>query len=156
MSFCVISASLQLQLVQSHSHLQKWYEIVPFLQDQNKKIKHLSCRRSKYEYLLGDFFVLAQCLPALSWYNCDTLPWRNAALRLGRPGVDCYCQHDSGAAVLQLQFLINEVSRLHLTPKTTSHHSCCCSRSTLHPNVCYGFLEMVVILLCAGRKAFVY
>ncbi|XP_009873460.1 PREDICTED: syntaxin-binding protein 5-like, partial [Apaloderma vittatum] len=28
--------------------------------------------------------------------------------RLGRPGVDCYCQHESGAAVLQLQFLINE------------------------------------------------
>ncbi|KAM8975260.1 syntaxin-binding protein 5-like isoform 2-T2 [Pelodytes ibericus] len=27
---------------------------------------------------------------------------------LGRPGVDCYCQHDSGAAVLHLQFLINE------------------------------------------------
>ncbi|KAJ6660207.1 hypothetical protein lerEdw1_018134, partial [Lerista edwardsae] len=27
----------------------------------------------------------------------------------GRPGVECYCQHDSGAAVIQLQFLINEV-----------------------------------------------
>uniref|UniRef100_A0A8C5PBK7 Syntaxin-binding protein 5-like n=1 Tax=Leptobrachium leishanense TaxID=445787 RepID=A0A8C5PBK7_9ANUR len=27
---------------------------------------------------------------------------------LGRPGVDCYCQHDSGASVLHLQFLINE------------------------------------------------
>nr|XP_056703803.1 syntaxin-binding protein 5-like isoform X1 [Euleptes europaea] len=27
---------------------------------------------------------------------------------LGRPGVDCYCQHESGAAVVQLQFLINE------------------------------------------------
>ncbi|GCB74083.1 hypothetical protein scyTo_0003169 [Scyliorhinus torazame] len=35
---------------------------------------------------------------------------RTGALRiLGRPGVDCYCQHDSGAAVLHLQFLINEV-----------------------------------------------
>ncbi|XP_062857993.1 syntaxin-binding protein 5a isoform X3 [Trichomycterus rosablanca] len=31
------------------------------------------------------------------------------ALRLfGRPGVECYCQHESGAAVIQLQFLINE------------------------------------------------
>lgn len=29
----------------------------------------------------------------------------------GRPGVECYCQHDSGAAVIQLQFLINEVSK---------------------------------------------
>ncbi|KAK1805489.1 hypothetical protein P4O66_019789 [Electrophorus voltai] len=26
----------------------------------------------------------------------------------GRPGVECYCQHESGAAVIQLQFLINE------------------------------------------------
>uniref|UniRef100_A0A8C4M4A3 Syntaxin binding protein 5 like n=1 Tax=Equus asinus asinus TaxID=83772 RepID=A0A8C4M4A3_EQUAS len=35
---------------------------------------------------------------------------RTGAIRiLGRPGVDCYCQHESGAAVLQLQFLINEV-----------------------------------------------
>uniref|UniRef100_A0A8C9WAW4 Syntaxin binding protein 5L n=1 Tax=Scleropages formosus TaxID=113540 RepID=A0A8C9WAW4_SCLFO len=35
---------------------------------------------------------------------------RTGALRiLGQPGVDCYCQHESGAAVLQLQFLINEV-----------------------------------------------
>ncbi|XP_039573693.1 syntaxin-binding protein 5-like isoform X9 [Passer montanus] len=34
---------------------------------------------------------------------------RTGAIRiLGRPGVDCYCQHESGAAVLQLQFLINE------------------------------------------------
>uniref|UniRef100_A0A673IVT4 Syntaxin-binding protein 5-like n=1 Tax=Sinocyclocheilus rhinocerous TaxID=307959 RepID=A0A673IVT4_9TELE len=28
--------------------------------------------------------------------------------RFGRPGVECYCQHESGAAVIQLQFLINE------------------------------------------------
>ncbi|KAM6309788.1 syntaxin-binding protein 5-like isoform 2-T2 [Podargus strigoides] len=34
---------------------------------------------------------------------------RTGAIRiLGRPGVDCYCQHESAAAVLQLQFLINE------------------------------------------------
>lgn len=33
-------------------------------------------------------------------------PW----YRFGRPGVECYCQHESGAAVIQLQFLINEVS----------------------------------------------
>ncbi|KAI4801776.1 hypothetical protein KUCAC02_019647, partial [Chaenocephalus aceratus] len=30
------------------------------------------------------------------------------AFRFGRPGVECYCQHESGAAVIQLQFLINE------------------------------------------------
>uniref|UniRef100_A0A674MQ07 Syntaxin-binding protein 5-like n=2 Tax=Takifugu rubripes TaxID=31033 RepID=A0A674MQ07_TAKRU len=34
---------------------------------------------------------------------------QTGALRLfGRAGVECYCQHDSGAAVIQLQFLINE------------------------------------------------
>ncbi|XP_037097046.1 syntaxin-binding protein 5 isoform X7 [Syngnathus acus] len=33
----------------------------------------------------------------------------NGALRLfGRAGVECYCQHESGAGVIQLQFLINE------------------------------------------------
>ncbi|XP_061899206.1 syntaxin-binding protein 5-like isoform X5 [Entelurus aequoreus] len=31
------------------------------------------------------------------------------ALRLfGRAGVECYCQHESGAAIIQLQFLVNE------------------------------------------------
>uniref|UniRef100_A0A4W5PQW6 Uncharacterized protein n=1 Tax=Hucho hucho TaxID=62062 RepID=A0A4W5PQW6_9TELE len=29
-------------------------------------------------------------------------------LVFGRPGVECYCQHESGAAVISLQFLINE------------------------------------------------
>ncbi|KAM8736938.1 syntaxin-binding protein 5 isoform 2-T2 [Acanthopagrus schlegelii] len=34
---------------------------------------------------------------------------QSGALRLfGRAGVECYCQHESGAAVIQLQFLINE------------------------------------------------
>uniref|UniRef100_A0A671X0R5 Syntaxin-binding protein 5-like n=1 Tax=Sparus aurata TaxID=8175 RepID=A0A671X0R5_SPAAU len=34
---------------------------------------------------------------------------QSGALRLfGRPGVECYCQHETGAAVIQLQFLINE------------------------------------------------
>uniref|UniRef100_A0A674NDZ9 Syntaxin-binding protein 5-like n=1 Tax=Takifugu rubripes TaxID=31033 RepID=A0A674NDZ9_TAKRU len=34
---------------------------------------------------------------------------QSGALRLfGRPGVESYCQHESGAAVIQLQFLINE------------------------------------------------
>uniref|UniRef100_A0A3P9N291 Syntaxin binding protein 5a (tomosyn) n=1 Tax=Poecilia reticulata TaxID=8081 RepID=A0A3P9N291_POERE len=34
---------------------------------------------------------------------------QSGALRLfGRPGVECYCQHETGAAIIQLQFLINE------------------------------------------------
>ncbi|XP_043119530.1 syntaxin-binding protein 5 isoform X5 [Puntigrus tetrazona] len=34
---------------------------------------------------------------------------QNGALRLfGRAGVECYCQHESGSAVIQLEFLVNE------------------------------------------------
>ncbi|XP_056623215.1 syntaxin-binding protein 5 isoform X2 [Triplophysa dalaica] len=34
---------------------------------------------------------------------------QNGALRLfGRAGVECYCQHESGSAVIQLGFLVNE------------------------------------------------
>ncbi|XP_051578211.1 syntaxin-binding protein 5-like isoform X2 [Myxocyprinus asiaticus] len=34
---------------------------------------------------------------------------QSGALRLfGRAGVECYCQHESGSAVIQLQFLVNE------------------------------------------------
>ncbi|KAJ8371445.1 hypothetical protein AAFF_G00310780, partial [Aldrovandia affinis] len=41
--------------------------------------------------------------------------------RLGRPGVDCYCQHESGAAVLQLQFLINEGALVTACADDTLH-----------------------------------
>uniref|UniRef100_A0A452I7S6 Lethal giant larvae homologue 2 domain-containing protein n=1 Tax=Gopherus agassizii TaxID=38772 RepID=A0A452I7S6_9SAUR len=41
--------------------------------------------------------------------------------RLGRPGVDCYCQHESGAAVLQLQFLINEGALVSASSDDTLH-----------------------------------
>uniref|UniRef100_A0A8C4RY06 Syntaxin-binding protein 5-like n=1 Tax=Erpetoichthys calabaricus TaxID=27687 RepID=A0A8C4RY06_ERPCA len=40
---------------------------------------------------------------------------------LGRPGVDCYCQHDSGASVLQLQFLINEGALVTACADDTLH-----------------------------------
>ncbi|XP_043927450.1 syntaxin-binding protein 5-like isoform X2 [Protopterus annectens] len=40
---------------------------------------------------------------------------------LGRPGVDCYCQHDSGATVLQLQFLINEGALVSACADDTLH-----------------------------------
>ncbi|XP_031714425.1 syntaxin-binding protein 5-like isoform X2 [Anarrhichthys ocellatus] len=40
---------------------------------------------------------------------------------LGRPGVDCYCQHDSGAAVLHLQFLINEGALVTACADDTLH-----------------------------------
>ncbi|XP_055726502.1 syntaxin-binding protein 5-like isoform X16 [Salvelinus fontinalis] len=40
---------------------------------------------------------------------------------LGRPGVDCYSQHESGAAVLQLQFLINEGALVTACADDTLH-----------------------------------
>ncbi|KAM8749760.1 syntaxin-binding protein 5-like isoform 13-T13 [Acanthopagrus schlegelii] len=40
---------------------------------------------------------------------------------LGRPGVDCYCQHESGAAVLQLQFLVNEGALVTACADDTLH-----------------------------------
>lgn len=43
----------------------------------------------------------------------------------GRAGVECYCQHESGAAVIQLQFLINEV-RLVSSPARLSTMSRLC------------------------------
>nr|XP_023420615.1 syntaxin-binding protein 5-like [Cavia porcellus] len=47
---------------------------------------------------------------------------RTGAIRiLGRPGVDCYCQHESGAAVLQLQFLVNEGALVSAGSDDTLH-----------------------------------
>ncbi|XP_070589783.1 syntaxin-binding protein 5 isoform X2 [Erythrolamprus reginae] len=47
---------------------------------------------------------------------------QTGALRLfGRPGVECYCQHDSGAAVIQLQYLINEGALVSALADDTLH-----------------------------------
>ncbi|XP_029434192.1 syntaxin-binding protein 5-like isoform X3 [Rhinatrema bivittatum] len=47
---------------------------------------------------------------------------RTGAIRiLGRPGVDCCCQHDTGAAVLHLQFLINEGALVSACADDTLH-----------------------------------
>ncbi|XP_016079412.1 PREDICTED: syntaxin-binding protein 5 isoform X1 [Miniopterus natalensis] len=47
---------------------------------------------------------------------------QTGALRLfGRPGVECYCQHDGGAAVIQLQFLINEGALVSALADDTLH-----------------------------------
>ncbi|XP_021076807.1 syntaxin-binding protein 5 isoform X2 [Mus pahari] len=47
---------------------------------------------------------------------------QTGALRLfGRPGVECSCQHDSGAAVIQLQFLINEGALVSALADDTLH-----------------------------------
>ncbi|XP_036397837.1 syntaxin-binding protein 5 isoform X2 [Megalops cyprinoides] len=44
------------------------------------------------------------------------------ALRIfGRMGVECYCQHESGAAVIQVQFLINEGALVSALSDDTLH-----------------------------------
>ncbi|XP_075718980.1 syntaxin-binding protein 5 isoform X2 [Rhinoderma darwinii] len=46
----------------------------------------------------------------------------HGAVRLfGRPGVECYCQHDSGSSVIQLQFLINEGALVSALTDDTLH-----------------------------------
>eukprot|EP00062_Callorhinchus_milii_P009770 gi/632953920/ref/XP_007892685.1/ PREDICTED: syntaxin-binding protein 5 [Callorhinchus milii] len=46
----------------------------------------------------------------------------SGSLRLfGRPGVECYCQHDSGAPVIQLQFLMNEGALVSALADDTLH-----------------------------------
>lgn len=46
----------------------------------------------------------------------------NGALRLfGRPGVECYCQHDSSSTVIQLQFLVNEGAIVSALTDDTLH-----------------------------------
>ncbi|XP_060687725.1 syntaxin-binding protein 5a isoform X6 [Hemiscyllium ocellatum] len=47
---------------------------------------------------------------------------QSGSLRLfGRPGVECYCQHDSAAGVIQLQFLINEGALVSALADDTLH-----------------------------------
>ncbi|XP_056321349.1 syntaxin-binding protein 5-like isoform X11 [Danio aesculapii] len=47
---------------------------------------------------------------------------RSGGIRiLGRPGVDCHSQHESGAAVLQMQFLINEGALVTACADDTLH-----------------------------------
>ncbi|XP_069625270.1 syntaxin-binding protein 5 isoform X5 [Ranitomeya imitator] len=46
----------------------------------------------------------------------------HGAVRLfGRPGVECYCQHDSASSVIQLQFLINEGALVSALTDDTLH-----------------------------------
>ncbi|XP_041067782.1 syntaxin-binding protein 5a isoform X3 [Carcharodon carcharias] len=47
---------------------------------------------------------------------------QTGSLRLfGRPGVECYCQHESAAGVIQLQFLINEGALVSALADDTLH-----------------------------------
>ncbi|GLD59083.1 syntaxin-binding protein 5-like protein [Lates japonicus] len=68
-------------------------------------------RHNRWKSLQQSVLFQLLCNDSLCTYN----------IRLGRPGVDCYCQHESGAAVLQLQFLINEGALVTACADDTLH-----------------------------------
>ncbi|XP_046903320.1 LOW QUALITY PROTEIN: syntaxin-binding protein 5-like [Hypomesus transpacificus] len=73
------------------------------------------------ETLVSENFQISKT-PVLALSSVgDDVTCYGVALRLGRPGVDCYCQHESGAAVLQLQFLINEGALVTACADDTLH-----------------------------------
>ncbi|KAM7367869.1 hypothetical protein PAMP_014138 [Pampus punctatissimus] len=63
----------------------------------------------------------------MTFKQCDTCSWlpnlgkKLTSCSFGRPGVECYCQHESGAAVIQLQFLINEGALVSALADDTVH-----------------------------------
>ncbi|XP_070322131.1 syntaxin-binding protein 5-like isoform X1 [Odocoileus virginianus] len=90
-------------------------------------------REEVQETLTSDYFQICKTVRHGFPYQPTTLAFdpvqkilaigtRTGAIRiLGRPGVDCYCQHESGAAVLQLQFLINEGALVSASSDDTLH-----------------------------------
>lgn len=54
------------------------------------------------------------CVSTLCFHTFVQFSLTSLTVSFGRAGVECYCQHESGAAVIQLQFLINEVCCLNL------------------------------------------
>ncbi|TNN27896.1 Syntaxin-binding protein 5 [Liparis tanakae] len=58
-------------------------------------------------------FLQERCPP---WSLLQTPPY------FGCAGVECYCQHESGAAVIQLQFLINESKWLYIGTERGNIH----------------------------------
>lgn len=75
-----------------------------------KKMR-IKCRNNKWHV-----HILTQNCHYLVSLDFPTLSLTQNPFRFGRPGVECYCQHETGAAVIQLQFLINEVSVSHFSP----------------------------------------
>uniref|UniRef100_A0A493TDZ9 Syntaxin-binding protein 5-like n=1 Tax=Anas platyrhynchos platyrhynchos TaxID=8840 RepID=A0A493TDZ9_ANAPP len=63
--------------------------------------------------MLITFFFFLHCIQQLFLNSTN--------FSFGRPGVECYCQHDSGAAVIQLQFLINEGALVSALADDTLH-----------------------------------
>uniref|UniRef100_A0A673BV48 Syntaxin-binding protein 5-like n=1 Tax=Sphaeramia orbicularis TaxID=375764 RepID=A0A673BV48_9TELE len=58
------------------------------------------------ETLQSEHFQL--CKVGFSSVQMTAFSLTELPFSFGRAGVECYCQHESGAAVIQLQFLINE------------------------------------------------
>uniref|UniRef100_A0A452I7Q6 Syntaxin-binding protein 5-like n=1 Tax=Gopherus agassizii TaxID=38772 RepID=A0A452I7Q6_9SAUR len=90
-------------------HTFKMQSTLPSLRDSLLPKNSFQRQKSQGEQTYGESYI--QRMEILD-FDCN---------RLGRPGVDCYCQHESGAAVLQLQFLINEGALVSASSDDTLH-----------------------------------
>ena len=60
--------------------------------------------------VMNDKFLHFAFVHIISLYYYCVAFLNHHHLRFGRPGVDCHVRHDTDMAVIQIMFLINEVS----------------------------------------------
>ncbi|XP_022414441.1 syntaxin-binding protein 5 isoform X3 [Delphinapterus leucas] len=107
------SASQQQQLQQQHPPGNREPEIQETLQSEHFQL----CKTVRHGFPYQPSALAFDPVQKILAVGTQT-----GALRLfGRPGVECYCQHDSGAAVIQLQFLINEGALVSALADDTLH-----------------------------------
>ncbi|XP_061062735.1 syntaxin-binding protein 5 isoform X3 [Eubalaena glacialis] len=107
------SASQQQQLQQQHPPGNREPEIQETLQSEHFQL----CKTVRHGFPYQPSALAFDPVQKILAVGTQT-----GALRLfGRPGVECYCQHDSGVAVIQLQFLINEGALVSALADDTLH-----------------------------------
>ncbi|XP_059797026.1 syntaxin-binding protein 5 isoform X5 [Balaenoptera ricei] len=107
------SASQQQQLQQQHPPGNREPEIQETLQSEHFQL----CKTVRHGFPYQPSALAFDPVQKILAVGTQT-----GALRLfGRPGVECYCQHDRGAAVIQLQFLINEGALVSALADDTLH-----------------------------------
>ena len=127
------------QLTQYTVHHFLWYWLFSSECGSYSRLSHLPFATFSG---LGNVYFLNMAILPLSVYcilyeNVNSLfSWVNQRCRFGRSGVECYCQHESGAAVIQLQFLINEVGFLILISLI---HPSFIPHSSIYPSICPFF-----------------
>lgn len=108
------------------------FDMEKHLQQAGSNFREWSVSRTHivhYYQMVNRFFFFA-----LYWQLFSFL-WLRWLLSFGRAGVECYCQHESGAAVIQLQFLINEVCCHYLFLVSLFGFLSSSSPPSHHPNI---------------------